>query len=49
MKNHAGGHRKSGPGYRTPSTFRFETQRRTRNERIKNKFGNEKNPFTKKV
>ena len=39
MKNHANGHgRKGNAGYRTPSTFRFETQRRTRDQQIKNKY-----------
>lgn len=38
MKNHASGHgRKGNAGYRTPSTFRFETQRRTRDHQVKNK------------
>lgn len=29
MKNHASGHRKAGPGYRTPSTFRGNVARNT--------------------
>lgn len=29
MKNHASGHRKAGPGYRTPSTFRGNVARST--------------------
>jgi hypothetical protein len=48
MKNHSNGNRKSGPGYRTPSTFRFEVQRRTRNQQIKNAYSADKHPFAKK-
>ncbi len=39
MKNHASGHgRKGNAGYRTPSTFRFEAHRKTRDQQIKNKY-----------
>ena len=38
MKNHASGHgRKGNAGYRTPSTFRFETVRRAKIDRLQTK------------
>lgn len=41
MKNHSRSNAKRGKlGYRTPSSFRFTTQQRTRVDKVKNKFTN---------